>query len=192
MYLVSFLSLIFLGCVILFHFFFSSRRRHTRCTLVTGVQTCALPISGLRHQDGLLDAVGVHVLEQLVQLGALEEGLAALEVVLLDADHPVGLLLVAECDVHEAVDGSGHGLLLGSGGHRRTVGPQKPLDVSARLQTAAAPRGSTGWPGPAARRRRGSATPTVRCRSGRAARRTRGRPSRWPVAGSARPRGRRS
>src|SRR6184192_3879190 len=26
-------------------FFFSSRRRHTRCRLVTGVQTCALPIS---------------------------------------------------------------------------------------------------------------------------------------------------
>src|SRR3546814_3115717 len=34
-------------------FFFSSRRRHTRCALVTGVQTCALPIlramSGRRH-----------------------------------------------------------------------------------------------------------------------------------------------
>src|SRR3546814_372728 len=30
--------------VILFFFFFSSRRRHTRCALVTGVQTCALPI----------------------------------------------------------------------------------------------------------------------------------------------------
>src|SRR3546814_10420344 len=27
-----------------FMFFFSSRRRHTRCALVTGVQTCALPI----------------------------------------------------------------------------------------------------------------------------------------------------
>src|SRR3546814_1546520 len=27
------------------YFFFSSRRRHTRCALVTGVQTCALPIS---------------------------------------------------------------------------------------------------------------------------------------------------
>src|SRR3546814_10531522 len=26
-------------------FFFSSRRRHTRCALVTGVQTCAFPIS---------------------------------------------------------------------------------------------------------------------------------------------------
>src|SRR3546814_6656932 len=30
-------------------FFFSSRRRHTRCALVTGVQTCALPISSCRH-----------------------------------------------------------------------------------------------------------------------------------------------
>src|SRR3546814_5912525 len=30
-------------------FFFSSRRRHTRCALVTGVQTCALPISLARH-----------------------------------------------------------------------------------------------------------------------------------------------
>src|SRR3546814_9162790 len=29
----------------MFVFFFSSRRRHTRCALVTGVQTCALPIS---------------------------------------------------------------------------------------------------------------------------------------------------
>src|SRR3546814_10423005 len=26
-------------------YFFSSRRRHARCALVTGVQTCALPIS---------------------------------------------------------------------------------------------------------------------------------------------------
>src|SRR3546814_10363341 len=26
------------------YFFFSSRRRHTRCALVTGVQTCALPL----------------------------------------------------------------------------------------------------------------------------------------------------
>src|SRR3546814_4723068 len=29
----------------MFLFFFSSRRRHTSCALVTGVQTCALPIS---------------------------------------------------------------------------------------------------------------------------------------------------
>src|SRR3546814_8045802 len=31
------------------YFFFSSRRRHTRCALVTGVQTCALPI----FEDGI-------------------------------------------------------------------------------------------------------------------------------------------
>src|SRR3546814_2749088 len=31
--------------VLYMFFFFSSRRRHTRCALVTGVQTCALPIS---------------------------------------------------------------------------------------------------------------------------------------------------
>src|SRR3546814_3499589 len=39
-------------------FFFSSRRRHTRCALVTGVQTCALPISGLAQKGG---AVTTHV-----------------------------------------------------------------------------------------------------------------------------------
>src|SRR3546814_1891169 len=38
-------------------FFFSSRRRHTRCALVTGVQTCALPISG-----GWASVAGLHAL----------------------------------------------------------------------------------------------------------------------------------
>src|SRR3546814_5346635 len=33
-------------------FFFSSRRRHTRCALVTGVQTCALPISASLYDQG--------------------------------------------------------------------------------------------------------------------------------------------
>src|SRR3546814_3082276 len=37
-------------CVSLF--FFSSRRRHTRCALVTGVQTCALPISAAAQLEG--------------------------------------------------------------------------------------------------------------------------------------------
>src|SRR3546814_1602158 len=40
----------FVYCLV---FFFSSRRRHTRCALVTGVQTCALPISINR-------AIGLH------------------------------------------------------------------------------------------------------------------------------------
>src|SRR3546814_17450099 len=40
-------------------FFFSSRRRHTSCALVTGVQTCALPIFAveLAHRGGDLDVV---------------------------------------------------------------------------------------------------------------------------------------
>src|SRR3546814_18872103 len=36
------------------YFFFSSRRRHTRCALVTGVQTCALPISLIARDDSQL------------------------------------------------------------------------------------------------------------------------------------------
>src|SRR3546814_5215539 len=38
-----------LGSECEFCFFFSSRRRHTRCALVTGVQTCALPILVAMH-----------------------------------------------------------------------------------------------------------------------------------------------
>src|SRR3546814_6425048 len=34
-------------------FFFSGRRRHTRCALVTGVQTCALPIFDARSSSDL-------------------------------------------------------------------------------------------------------------------------------------------
>src|SRR3546814_18857472 len=48
------------GCVLnrcvvvsMYGFFFSSRRRHTRCALVTGVQTCALPIFVIDAQHHL-------------------------------------------------------------------------------------------------------------------------------------------
>src|SRR3546814_1715497 len=46
-----------LVALVLCVFFFSSRRRHTICALVTGVQTCALPISR-RHVElaGVTDA----------------------------------------------------------------------------------------------------------------------------------------
>src|SRR3546814_1216445 len=47
----------FVCCIFdLFCFFFSSRRRHTRCALVTGVQTCALPIYLLQGRTGLPSA----------------------------------------------------------------------------------------------------------------------------------------
>src|SRR3546814_6528884 len=46
---VRFVLFLVLSVLVFFVFFFSSRRRHTRCALVTGVQTCALPIfSALR------------------------------------------------------------------------------------------------------------------------------------------------
>src|SRR3546814_15193515 len=43
--------------MVVFHrsIFFSSRRRHTRCALVTGVQTCALPISVFSRQSASSD-----------------------------------------------------------------------------------------------------------------------------------------
>src|SRR3546814_7800699 len=50
LYLLPFVVLIIYSlfyirfCFLYCFFFFSSRRRHTRCALVTGVQTCALPI----------------------------------------------------------------------------------------------------------------------------------------------------
>src|SRR3546814_16117224 len=48
-------------------FFFSSRRRHTRCALVTGVQTCALPISLSRQAHvTAVDAAG-NAMEALQQ-----------------------------------------------------------------------------------------------------------------------------
>src|SRR3546814_10216632 len=37
--------------MIFFCFFFLRQRRHTRCALVTGVQTCALPISALYERE---------------------------------------------------------------------------------------------------------------------------------------------
>src|SRR3546814_9099653 len=53
------MCVLFRDCVVslrraccLWLFFFSSRRRHTRCALVTGVQTCALPISSVRPEEG--------------------------------------------------------------------------------------------------------------------------------------------
>src|SRR3546814_7807529 len=42
----SFMSVFWSFCMSVIVFLFSSRRLHTRCALVTGVQTCALPILG--------------------------------------------------------------------------------------------------------------------------------------------------
>src|SRR3546814_4668739 len=70
-------------CLFLLCFFFSSRRRHTRCALVTGVQTCALPIlfGTIVHRPKLivldepfsgLDAINQGRLEHLIREEAAE------------------------------------------------------------------------------------------------------------------------
>src|SRR3546814_5254128 len=48
--------------IFLWFFFFSSRRRHTRCALVTGVQTCALPIFGLPGHQGPVAVIGAGIM----------------------------------------------------------------------------------------------------------------------------------
>src|SRR3546814_2345994 len=74
-------------CYVSVSFFFcSSRRRHTRCALVTGVQTCALPISKVhggpvRNADRVLTQqaarrylarlIGLHLGAVLVCIGFL-------------------------------------------------------------------------------------------------------------------------
>src|SRR3546814_2947715 len=57
-------------CFIVYSFFFSSRRRHTSCALVTGVQTCALPIlDAVRAVLGLfaetVDQLAPHRLDEI-------------------------------------------------------------------------------------------------------------------------------
>src|SRR3546814_13980470 len=49
-------------------FFFSSRRRHTRCALVTGVQTCALPICSCALTAGTVPAATSAAMPQLQTL----------------------------------------------------------------------------------------------------------------------------
>src|SRR3546814_478414 len=61
-------------------FFFSSRRRHTRCALVTGVQTCALPISQtLGDLEAKLDARFRRVQRQRLRIGVRHDEIDALK-----------------------------------------------------------------------------------------------------------------
>src|SRR3546814_1286892 len=52
-------------------FFFSSRRRHTSCALVTGVQTCALPILGVLAHPTSSDSASIGKLSFQRILGLL-------------------------------------------------------------------------------------------------------------------------
>src|SRR3546814_3834256 len=68
-------------------FFFSSRRRHTRCALVTGVQTCALPIWIHHH----------HVADLFGGLGPHRALLRAVDVEARSEERRVGKECVSTC-----------------------------------------------------------------------------------------------
>src|SRR3546814_1325916 len=73
-------DVVFLFCLY-FVFFFSSRRRHTRCALVTGVQTCALPICNVL----ILDEPTNHL--DLWSRAALEQALVEFDGTILFVSH---------------------------------------------------------------------------------------------------------
>src|SRR3546814_10572191 len=94
-------------CIVSFSFFFfcSSRRRHTRCALVTGVQTCALPIS--YAADAILEAAdagikvivaiteGIPVLDML----RVKNTLKGYEDVVLVGPNCPGIITPGECKI---------------------------------------------------------------------------------------------
>src|SRR3546814_6478661 len=97
--------------IVVCFFFFSSRRRHTRCALVTGVQTCALPILAreitgfsnprvkgvrslrekkFRKAEGLFLAEGRRILTEAREEGVLPEMLFH-----AGSTHPLAAELIA-------------------------------------------------------------------------------------------------
>src|SRR3546814_18280741 len=86
-------------CAIVYCFFFSSRRRHTRCALVTGVQTCALPIS--------IDVSGIPALaavEEFLRMWKQSNGnvLCVIDPAALGADPMLFGLAMVEAVLHGA------------------------------------------------------------------------------------------
>src|SRR3546814_21006852 len=59
-------------------FFFSSRRRHTRCALVSGVQTCALPICMVSFGHAMFFGGGAYAFGLLMQKAGVSIPLALL------------------------------------------------------------------------------------------------------------------
>src|SRR3546814_20564952 len=106
-----------------FLFFFSSRRRHTSCTLVTGVHTCALPILQRHFADaqlggGLLVEEPAHhewqhltlarrqtviASSQRAQLGTGQSDLPVLGYPRPDRRHPFGIAVGLGQEIHGPV-----------------------------------------------------------------------------------------
>src|SRR3546814_3050453 len=130
------LFIVYCAFVVLY-FFFSSRRRHTRCALVTGVQTCALPIYPV--QDCLTGKPGTQITRVLGTDGRCHAkhdrvgALAALEKSEVTGDvtfvlpGQLGVLRIGGITVH-AMASTAHGSLgltsyriASSGGDRKST-----------------------------------------------------------------------
>src|SRR3546814_16076575 len=83
--------------------FFSGRRRQTRCALVTGVQTCALPISSLGLGSEAVLEPQRQRLHGQVDIGASDLG-AGLEPVICQAEPEVGREVVSGADPDVGID----------------------------------------------------------------------------------------
>src|SRR3546814_6978058 len=77
----------------MFYFFFSSRRRHTRCALVTGVQTCALPILAIPGKIDI-DDLDVGFLPADVILAGKRAADGAVAALVVDGVDPQGRLVL--------------------------------------------------------------------------------------------------
>src|SRR3546814_12643954 len=93
--------------------FFSSRRRHTRCALVTGVQTCALPISYVKY----VPRIGTAPAPMAEDAAAL---LDAYEVWVVDGDEDVlaAALVLHQADRKSVVEGKSVSVRVDLGGRR--------------------------------------------------------------------------
>src|SRR3546814_18237390 len=97
-------------------FFFSSRRRHTRCALVTGVQTCALPICPQSQTIDQEETLGRRMPnDNVCDLKGLIDGSPALAAIGLVTFDTFGHFLIeslGSCDA-DKFSGSGLSALLG-------------------------------------------------------------------------------
>src|SRR3546814_3610719 len=100
-------------CLLLL-FLFSSIRRHTRCALVTGVQTCALPIC----PDHLREVFQVHL---VADAGARRHHAEVVECRLAPAQEGVALTVALELHLHVLLEGVLAGVVID---HHRMVDNQ--------------------------------------------------------------------
>src|SRR3546814_8911790 len=85
--------------LVLRSFFLSSRRRHTSCALVTGVQTCALPIARPDRLRGMATVPMQHPDAAVAELERVvsEYGFKAVEIGTRSAERRVGKECVSTC-----------------------------------------------------------------------------------------------